>query len=246
MSKNNDPSKYWNHVINSIEFDLTEKQNSILKNTYDSKISFLNGPAGTSKTFISFLCGLKLLFKEEANKILYVRSAIESGKTLGAMPGEMNEKIGYYTKPLEDKIQELLHKSNIGHNQVNSIKSKIERVPINFMRGMNLKDTFIIVDECQNLTREQILLIMSRITDDSKMFLIGDSKQSDISNSGWNFTLKLFNNEDSKNKNIHVYEFNNDDIVRSEIVKFIIKTFDTSQKIISPKNKHLAYQLSAV
>lgn len=244
MSKQNDPSKYWNSVLNAIEFKFTEKQNSILKNSYESKIVLLNGPAGTSKTYISFLCGLKCFFKQNAEQIIYVRSAIESGKSLGAVPGEINDKISPYTQPLEDKIEELLKKTSITHNQIQSILSKIVKAPINYMRGANIDNSFVIVDECQNLTKDQILLIMSRITDNSKIFLIGDSQQSDINNSGWPYVIKLFDNEESQKQNINCYKFSDEDIVRSEIVKFIIKTFDSTPKIVSPRIKHLTYQLA--
>ena len=213
--------------LNIRELPWTEKQKTIIelflnKNT---KALFLKGPAGTSKTLTAMYCGLQLLNKKRVSDIILVRSAVESSDAkLGYLPGDIDSKISVYMTPFQDKFNELLCKAHI------SALEKDQRLiscPISFARGLHFAAKFICVDEMQNLSRKEILLILSRIGEYSKVFLCGDPDQSDLPHgkSGFNESYDLFNNEESRQQGIYCMEFTEDDIVRSDFCKFISQKF---------------------
>jgi phosphate starvation-inducible PhoH-like protein len=205
------------------KFKLTSLQQEILSAILDDKtnIVIINGPAGTSKTYIAMYAALQELLKSNEKAILYVRSAIEScSKGLGHLPGTIDEKFWPYTMPLMDKLGEFLKNGDINYVLDNEI---VQAVPINYLRGADWKDKIVIVDEAQNITKNELITVLTRISEGSKLIMCGDSMQPDINDNGFMEIINIFSDNESEKMGILSFEFDEDDIVRSEIVKFIIK-----------------------
>ncbi len=214
--------------------DLKERQLAFLELVDDpkTKLVFVDGPAGTSKTFLSLLAGLRELNKKGMGEIFYVRSIIESAtKSIGSLPGELDEKFGPFLIPLQDKLEELLHKPDIDRlNKENRIKT----IPINFLRGANFNATFLIADETQNFSFGEIQTLITRQGKYSKFILCGDIMQSDITNgkSGFKEMFDIFNNTESQENGIFCVKFDSGDIVRSGLVKFIVEKLEKYNQLI--------------
>jgi len=206
------------------ERELTNKQNELLKTLLDknTKMVFISGPAGTSKTFTSILAGLQLINEKKVSEIIYVRSAVESSDSkLGFLPGEMDEKMSPYIQPLVDKLEELLPKCDVEKLKK---EERIHGFPINFLRGLNWNAKVIVADEAQNMTKKELVTLITRVGEFSKLFICGDPDQSDINGkSGFISIMNLFNDEESRQNGIHIFKFDEEDIVRSGLVKFILK-----------------------
>ena len=217
-----------------INFDLsikelpwTEKQKEIINNFLDkkTKVLLLKGPAGTSKTILSMYCGLSLLNKRRVSDLVLVRSAVESSDSkLGFLPGDIMEKFNVYLTPFHDKFSELLSKPNIDRLQKDN---RLTICPINFARGLHFSAKFVCADEVQNFSTKELQTIMSRIGEFSKVFLCGDPEQSDLpyGKSGFSKVYDLFNNEESREQGIICMELTEEDIVRSQLCKFITHKF---------------------
>lgn len=209
---------------------LTEKQKVFVKLALDqkTKIVFVNGPAGSTKTYVAVFAALRELQKNEGKDLLYVRTAIESAdKGLGALPGTLEEKFNPYMAPLEDKLEELLPRTSDIKNQLIH-SGRIQAMPINFLRGASWNNKIIIADESQNFTFKELVTLITRIGEDSKLFICGDMMQSDINGkSGFKSMFDLFNDEESKERGIHCFKFYEKDILRSEILKYIIKKLES-------------------
>lgn len=202
--------------------ELTEKQQKFHKimSSYDTRIVFLSGPAGSSKSFLSVYTALDLYNRDKHRTITYVRTAIESAsKGLGFLKGDVDQKMSPYLKPLQDKIADLLNKEE-SHliNQQNVLSGE----PVNFIRGQDWKDKVVIADEMQNATTKELLTIMSRLNSNSKIFICGDPMQSDIRNSGFETLFELFDDEESKQQGIYTLKFTKEDIMRDPVVAYII------------------------
>ena len=207
------------------DFTFTPKQKELIDLLKDSskKIIIVEGPAGTSKTLVAVYCGLLALQNEEFERLLYIRSVIESGhKSLGYLPGDLNEKLEMWKLPLVDKISELVEPKDI--HQLNE-SDKIEVLPINYIRGASWRDSYVIFDEFQNTLTSEAKTLMTRIGEGSKLVLCGDANQSDIKDSGFRSILDMFYNDKSRENGIVTFKFTEKDIVRSEIVKYIANTF---------------------
>ena len=205
---------------------LTERQKELVRLGIDSsnKIIFISGPAGSTKTFMAAYCALKRLKQQEDLDLLYVRTVIESAdKGMGALPGDIDDKFSPYMAPIEDKLRELLPRTN--NMATEMIKSKrVQAMPINFLRGANWKNKIVIADEAQNFTFKELTTLMTRLGEGSQLYICGDYMQSDINGkSGFLDMFNLFNDEESKNSGIQCYSFGLDDIKRSEILSFIVK-----------------------
>jgi phosphate starvation-inducible PhoH-like protein len=217
--------------------DLTDKQKELIHLILDknTKVVFLSGPAGTSKTYVSVLAGLMLMQKRAVSDILYIRSVVESAsRSLGYLPGEAGMKMEPYTRPLHDKMEEMLPKCEVDRLVK---ENRIEGIPVNFLRGASFNAKFIISDESQNETREELLTILTRVGQFSKIVICGDPSQSDIgSKSAFQKTFDMFNDEESRENGIHCFSFTKDDIVRSKIVKYIVERFERKE-MASVKNE---------
>lgn len=210
-------------VFKTREFKFSEKQQNILDHLLaeDTKIVFLSGPAGSSKTFLSIYAALHLLNADMDKDIIYIRSLIESAsRSLGYLPGMASEKFEPFMLPLMDKLEEIVE----DHCSKQLLTSeKVRAIPINFLRGASFKDKIVLVDEFQNTTFSEAKTIISRIGEGTKYFITGDPTQSDINGkSAMKDFYTAFDNEESREKGIFCFEFTNEDIVRSEILKFLI------------------------
>jgi phosphate starvation-inducible PhoH-like protein len=209
------------------DFQFTEKQKDFIKLALnpESKIIFVNGVAGTSKTFLAIYCALMLLnAKKKTDSIFYIRSAVESSDSkLGFLPGEIEDKVGPYNGPLIDKLEEFLDKNTIDWL---TNDNRIIGMPVNFVRGLNWNCKAIIVDEAQNMTYKEILTLITRLGEFSKCFILADPLQSDLPISkagGFEKMTAKFNDEESKVEGIFSFFFGEEDIMRSKLVKFIVK-----------------------
>lgn len=204
--------------------ELNPKQIELLNLLQDKnlKLMFVSGPAGTSKTFLSVLAGLNLINQKRVSELIYVRSVVESSNTkLGFLPGEMNEKMAPYIQPLLDKLEELLPKPDIEKLKK---EERIHGFPINFLRGLNWNAKCIVADEAQNMDKKELVTLITRVGEFSKLFICGDPDQSDINGkSGFVTMMNAFDDEESRNNGIHIYKFTEEDVVRSALVKFILK-----------------------
>ena len=226
--KDTSPKVHQNEKIKeSVRIDerqLTPKQIELLNllQNKTTKLVFISGPAGTAKTYTSILAGLTLLNHKRVSEIVYVRSIVESSDNkLGFLPGEMDEKMSPYIQPLIDKLEELLPKHDIEKLKK---EERIHGFPINFLRGLSWNAKCIVADEAQNMTKKELITLITRVGEFSKLFICGDPDQSDINGkSGFVPTMNIFDDEESRNNGIYVYKFDEEDIVRSGLVKFILK-----------------------
>ena len=226
--KDTSPKVHQNEKIKeSVRIDerqLTSKQIELLNllQNKTTKLVFISGPAGTAKTYTSILAGLTLLNHKRVSEIVYVRSVVESSDSkLGFLPGEMDEKMSPYIQPLIDKLEELLPKHDIEKLKK---EERIHGFPINFLRGLSWNAKCIVADEAQNMTKKELITLITRVGEFSKLFICGDPDQSDINGkSGFVPTMNIFDDEESRNNGIYVFKFDEDDIVRSGLVKFILK-----------------------
>jgi phosphate starvation-inducible PhoH-like protein len=226
-----------------IDFDLhvrelpwTEKQQALIElgADKDTRIIFLSGPAGSSKTLTAVRIGLEMLNKRRASDLVFVRAAVESADSkLGYLPGDINGKYEPYMGPFEDKLEELLP---VGEVKRLKGENRVIYQPINFVRGASWTARFVIVDECQNLTINEIQTLMTRLGKFTKMILCADSAQSDLPKAkqgGFEKCAHMFNTVEAQRFGIYSVAFNNDDIMRSELCKFIVKTFEENPSILS-------------
>jgi phosphate starvation-inducible PhoH-like protein len=209
----------------------TDKQKHFISIVMDeeTKLIFVDGPAGTAKTWLSVYCGLQLFQESIIEEMIYVRSAVESSDSkLGFLPGAQDDKMAPYLEPFKDKLEELLDPIDIKYLQE---EERIYGIPVGFLRGASWENKFILVDEAQNLSEKELITIMTRIGEKCKVFICGDAMQSDIGNrSGFNNILDLFHDEVSKTHGIQTFKFTEDDIVRSQLVKFIITKLKSLSK----------------
>jgi phosphate starvation-inducible PhoH-like protein len=221
-----------NKIKNEIEIyqrELTSKQKQFLDVALDknTKLMFISGPAGTSKTYITILASLMLLNQKRVSDLLYLRSAVESSDSkLGFLPGEADEKMAPYIQPLLEKLSELTNKASIDYLQK---EARIDSIPIGFLRGLNWNARCIVADEAQNMTYKELVTLVTRIGEFSKVFILGDPDQSDINGkSGFLKMMNSFEDGESRENGIHTFKFDEDDIVRSALVRFIIKKLKQS------------------
>jgi phosphate starvation-inducible PhoH-like protein len=181
----------------------------------------VDGPAGTAKTFLAVYAGLLLLQEKKIKNIIYIRSIVESAtKSIGALPGELDEKFKPWSLALLDKLNELL----LPQTSNELIESgTIKCIPVNFVRGLTFHDSLVIIDEFQNLTFEEGVTILTRFGHNSKYIAIGDARQADIgSKSGFKDLFNAFDDDESAEQNIHTFRFGDNEIVRSKILRFIV------------------------
>ena len=155
----------------------TKGQREYVEAIKDYDIVFGIGPAGTGKTYLAMASAVESLKKQEVRRIILTRPAIEAGESLGFLPGDMYEKISPYLRPLYDAIYDMMDAERIEKYLETGI---IEVAPLAYMRGRTLNDAFIILDEAQNATREQMKMFLTRLGFDSKVVITGDITQSDL------------------------------------------------------------------
>ncbi|OGL41436.1 MAG: phosphate starvation-inducible protein PhoH [Candidatus Schekmanbacteria bacterium RIFCSPHIGHO2_02_FULL_38_11] len=183
------------------------------------------GPAGTGKTYLAMAMAISALMNKKVNRLILARPAVEAGERLGFLPGDMYEKVHPYLRPLYDALYEMIDKEKI-ENLVE--RGSIEIAPLAFMRGRTLNDSFVILDEAQNTTSEQMKMFLTRLGSNSKAVITGDITQIDLpegKSSGLIETQKILSDiEDIK----FVY-FDEKDVVRHDLIKKIIKAYENNK-----------------
>ena len=217
--------KQLNHKVKFKErkFRFTENQVEFLHKALDqhSKLLFLAGPAGTAKTYMAVYSALQLMMDSGLDKdILYIRSIAESAeKSIGSLPGSVEEKFGVFASPFYDKLEEMLTVPDV---KMLRERKQFDCVPVNFVRGANWNDRIVIVDEAQNFSYPELMTVLTRIGENSKIIICGDMMQSDVRRSGFSEVFDTFDDEESQDNGIYCTKFGVDDIHRSEILRYIV------------------------
>ncbi len=184
------------------------------------------GPAGTGKTYLAVALAVSALKKKEVERIILTRPAVEAGEKLGFLPGDMQDKVDPYLRPLYDGLYDMLGAETF---QKYVTKGTIEVAPLAYMRGRTLNDAFIILDEAQNTTPEQMKMFLTRFGFGSKMVITGDITQIDLpggKTSGLKDAAKILSNVPG----IGIIKFSQQDVVRHEIVGSIINAYEVFEK----------------
>ena len=185
-------------------------------------IVFGIGPAGTGKTYLAMSMAIQAFKSGEVSRIILTRPAIEAGEKLGFLPGDLQSKIDPYLRPLYDALYQIMGAESYLHN---SEKGLIEVAPLAYMRGRTLSNAFIILDEAQNATNEQMKMFLTRLGNGSKIVVTGDLTQTDLprgTKSGLSIAVQILKNIDD----IAVHEFTEKDVVRHRLVQKIIMAYD--------------------
>ncbi|MCM1226064.1 MAG: PhoH family protein [Clostridium sp.] len=180
------------------------------------------GPAGTGKTYLAVAMAAKAFKAHEVGKIILTRPAVEAGEKLGFLPGDLQDKVDPYLRPLYDALFDMFGAENFNKYMEKGI---IEVAPLAYMRGRTLEGAFIILDEAQNTTSEQIKMFLTRLGNDSKMVITGDVTQIDLpdsKSSGLVEAMKVLRNVDD----ISIHKFNEKDVVRHKLVQDIVKAYE--------------------
>ena len=191
----------------------------------DNTIVLGIGPAGTGKTYLAVAMAVKAFRAHQVSRIVLTRPAVEAGEKLGFLPGDMQDKVDPYLRPLYDALYEMLGPENV---QRNMEKGTIEVAPLAYMRGRTLDEAFIILDEAQNTTPEQIKMFLTRLGNSSKMVITGDITQIDLPDarrSGLVEAMKVLRNVED----IAIHQFQERDVVRHKLVQDIITAYDKYQ-----------------
>lgn len=240
MRKNNKGSKKKSKVIdltNAIDTNKegliyrnrlkprTENQKNYIRNVAENSITFCQGVAGSGKTHIAIGMAIEYLLDNKVKKIIITRPVIEAGEKIGYLPGTAEEKLHPYLLPILDEIN---HFITVPHYLALKLNNKIEVVPLGLMRGRNFHDCFIVADECQNASYEQLKMLLTRIGNNSKMILTGDIQQSDLSRHLQGGFIDLINALDGVD-GICTSKLESSDIIRNPIIGRILSRLENHE-----------------
>jgi phosphate starvation-inducible protein PhoH and related proteins len=208
----------------------TPNQKNYLRNILSHDITFGVGPAGTGKTFLAVACAVDALERSAVQRIILTRPAVEAGERLGFLPGDLSQKVDPYLRPLYDALYELM-----GLDRVTKAfeKGLLEVAPLAFMRGRTLNHAFVILDEAQNTTREQMKMFLTRIGFGSKAVVTGDTSQVDLPQgqpSGLNDALRIL----YRVPGIACTAFTSADVVRHPLVARIVDAYEADASTAVP------------
>lgn len=214
------------HTKRSVIKPRGTNQEKYIKAIAQHDLVFGIGPAGTGKTYLAVACAVEALERDNIRKLVLVRPAVEAGERLGFLPGDLAQKIDPYLRPMYDALYEM-----IGYEKVNKLVEKniIEIAPLAYMRGRTLNDAFIILDEAQNTTTEQMKMFLTRIGFGSKAIVTGDITQIDLPAaklSGLKHVMKILKDTDG----MSFCEFSAKDVVRHPLVKKIILAYERNKE----------------
>lgn len=201
----------------------TENQKEYIRTIAENTITFCQGLAGSGKTHIAIGMALEYLLENKVKKIIITRPVIEAGEKIGYLPGTAEEKLHPYLLPILDEINHFISPAVYASLKLNN---KIEVVPLGLMRGRNFHNSFIVADECQNATYEQLKMLLTRTGIDSKMVLTGDAGQSDLHRhmrGGFTDIMSALSNVNG----IGISELTGSDIVRNPIIINILSRLDS-------------------
>jgi phosphate starvation-inducible PhoH-like protein len=188
-----------------------------------SDMTFGLGPAGTGKTYLAVAMAVSALMAKKVSRIILVRPAVEAGERLGFLPGSLQEKVDPYLRPLYDALYDLLDPMKVDKMLESNV---IEVAPLAFMRGRTLADAFIIMDEAQNTTTEQMKMFVTRLGNNSKCVITGDLTQTDLPNPKKSGLLEALNVL-SGVEGIRFCHFEDVDVVRHQLVQRIVRAYDS-------------------
>lgn len=209
------------NIVLKKHFPMNENHSNFYYLTQNARTNmvFVDGVAGTMKSYIAVYSALEMLKDRHVDQIVYIRTVVESAsRSIGMLPGELDEKFGPYAMPLVEKMHEIV--------DITTQKSLLEQeyvkaIPVNFVRGLTFNNSIVLIDEAQNMTRSELTTILTRFGRNSKYIVCGDSNQQDIRDSGFKWVFEAFDTELSQKNNIHCVKFGVEDIVRSPILKHI-------------------------
>lgn len=213
----------------------TPNQAQYIANILDHDITFGIGPAGTGKTYLAVAAAVDALERQEVRRILLTRPAVEAGEKLGFLPGDLSQKVDPYLRPLYDALFEML-----GFEKVEKLieRNVIEVAPLAYMRGRTLNDAFIILDESQNTTIEQMKMFLTRIGFNSKAVVTGDITQVDLprgSKSGLRHAIKVLSEVDDLSFNF----FHSEDVVRHPVVAKVVMAYEAWEEQDNKRRQQL-------
>jgi phosphate starvation-inducible PhoH-like protein len=203
----------------------TMGQKQYLQAIDDHTITFGIGPAGTGKTYLAVAKAVAELYRKQVSRIILTRPAVEAGERLGYLPGTLSEKIDPYLRPLFDALQEMLEPDATAKLMESGV---IEVAPLAYMRGRTLNDSFIILDEAQNTTAEQMKMFLTRLGFGSKMVVTGDITQVDLptGKSGLDVATAIL----ADVNDLHIARLSSKDVVRHELVTRIVDAYERAGK----------------
>ncbi len=204
----------------------TENQKEYIRSIIENTITFCQGSAGSGKTHCAVGLALEHLLEDKIKKIIITRPVVEAGEKIGYLPGKYEEKLFPYLLPIEDEINYFIGPAL---NATLKLNNKIEIVPLGFMRGRNFHDCFIVADECQNASYEQLKMLLTRIGQNSKMVLTGDVSQSDLARhlqGGFHEMIKNLSDVDG----IGIATLTDHDIIRNPIIAKILAKLDNYEQ----------------
>lgn len=203
----------------------TPNQTELIRTIAENTITFCQGVAGSGKTHIAVGMALEYLLENKVNRIIITRPVLESGEKIGYLPGTAEEKLHPYLLPILDEINHFIPMS---HYASLKTQNKIEIVPLGLMRGRNFHNSFIVADECQNASYDQLKMLLTRIGNESKMVLTGDVSQSDLHRNvqgGFSYLLKALRDIEG----IGIAELLGHDIIRNPIIGKILARLEQAE-----------------
>ena len=214
----------WRHRTTKVS-PKTVNQKRYVDSIRNNTITFGIGPAGTGKTFLAVALAAAALSRREVNRIILTRPAVEAGERLGFLPGDLMAKVDPYLRPLFDALHDMLEPERVSQHLERGV---IEVAPLAFMRGRTLNDAFIIMDEAQNTTVEQMKMFLTRMGNNSKAVITGDITQIDLPNPRKSGLVDAINVLDGV-EGIHFCHFEDSDVVRHALVQRIVRAYESAK-----------------
>jgi phosphate starvation-inducible protein PhoH and related proteins len=220
----------WRHRATKVA-PKTVNQKRYVDSIRDNTITFGIGPAGTGKTFLAVALAAAALSRREVNRIILTRPAVEAGERLGFLPGDLMAKVDPYLRPLFDALHDMLEPERVSQHLERGV---IEVAPLAFMRGRTLNDSFIILDEAQNTSPEQMKMFLTRLGFNSKVVVTGDITQIDLPREQASGLVAVADVLDHV-EDVQFVRFGDEDVVRHKLVRRIVAAYDEHAQRLAPE-----------